>query len=333
MRIGLAGVGRIGSVHANTLRAIPEIDTLVLADAEPRRAHRLAAALHADAVSSPAELCAAGLDGLVIAASTDAHAPLIISAVDRGIPVFCEKPVAHDLAATLRVIEHVENAGVAVQIGFQRRFDSGYRTVKEAVDAGRLGWVHTLRATTADAAPPPPEYFPHSGGFFRDCSVHDFDIIRWLTGREVVEVFAVGVNRGADFIRAAGDVDTAAATLLLEDDTLATVTGARYNGAGYDARLEVLGSAASLAVGLDEQMPLRSAEPGVRWPTAAAHPDFLARFRDAYTRELADFVDIVAGRAQVSCTVHDAAAAFVIAEACELSRREARPVSVEEVDR
>ncbi|GGM45430.1 myo-inositol 2-dehydrogenase [Longimycelium tulufanense] len=336
MRIGLAGVGRIGAFHAQTLRTLPAIGTLVLADTDAVRAHLVAAQLGETGVvvlDRPDDLFSAGLDGLVIAAATDAHPELLERGVDAGIPVFCEKPVAPDVQGTLAVIDRVGGTEVPVQVGFQRRFDAGYTAARDAVAAGKLGWVHTVRACTLDPGPPTPEYVAASGGFFRDCSVHDFDIIRWVTGREVVEVFARGTNRGADFFRASGDVDTLAAMLVLDDDTLALVSATRYNAAGYDVRLEVLGSQDSVAVGLDDRLPLRSVEPGVRWPGGPAYPLFMDRFRPAFAAELSAFVDLVAGRGQSPCTVFDALEAFYIAEACERSRQENRSVRLDEVRR
>ncbi len=333
MRIGLAGVGRIGAFHAQTLRAIPEVTTLVVADALPARAHEVAERVGADVVDEPDALFAAGIDGLVIAAATDAHASLILQGVDAGLPVFCEKPVAPDIDGALAVLDKVAGSDVPVHIGFQRRFDEGHRAARDAVASGALGWVHTMRSGTLDPYPPTPEYIAASGGFFRDCSVHDFDAIRFVSGQEVREVYAVGANRGEDFFRAAGDVDAAAALLTLDDDTFAVVSATRYNARGYDVRLEVLGSEDSLSVGLDDRMPLRSAEPGVTFPAGTPYPLFMERFRPAYVAELTAFAEIVAGGATATCTVADALEAVYVAEACELSRAEHRPVAVAEVRR
>jgi myo-inositol 2-dehydrogenase/D-chiro-inositol 1-dehydrogenase len=331
VKLGLIGTGRIGACHAATLSGL--VDTLVVTDADPDSGRAVAAAVGASFVSDVDALFAGGLDGVVIAAATAAHPELIVRAVAAGVPVFCEKPVAIDVDGTLAVISRLAGSSVPVQIGFQRRFDVGYVALRAAVSAGELGIVHTLRATTMDPAPPSAAYIATSGGFFRDCSVHDFDSIRWVTGHEIVEVYATGVNRGADFFRSAGDVDTAAALLTLDDDTLALVSGTRYNAAGYDVRLEVLGSTGDLVAGLDERVPLWSAEPGVLWPVGPAYPGFMARFEAAYAAELAVFVDVVAGRVDSPCTVSDALAAFYVAEAGELSRREHRPVAVAEVRR
>lgn len=332
MRLGLVGAGRIGASHAQTLRALDDVTSLVIADADVARARKTADAVGAAPVDVDA-LFEAELDGVVIAAPTATHPELILRAVTAGVPVFCEKPVAADVDGTLRVIERIAGSEVPVQIGFQRRFDVGYRALRDAIAAGELGWVHTLRATTMDPAPPPAEYLPMSGGFFRDCSVHDFDIIRWVTGHEITEVYAVGANRGADFFRAAGDVDTAAALLTMADDTIALVSGTRYNAGGYDVRLEALGSTGDLVAGLDERVPLWSAEPGITWPTGPAYRGFMERFRAAYRTELAVFLDVAAGRVPNPCTATDALEAFYVAEACELSRREHRPVALSEVRR
>lgn len=331
MRIGVAGVGRIGAFHATTLRGLDDVDSLVVADPAPGRAAEVASRLGVETVDSPDALFTAGLDGLVIAAGTDAHPELIVRGVDHGLPVFCEKPVAPEVAGTLEVLKRVQAADVPVQIGFQRRFDAGFAAARLAVAEARLGWLHTIRAGTLDPAPPPAAYIATSGGILRDCGVHDFDAIRWVTGVDVVEVYAAGGNRGADFFRAAGDVDTAAILLTLADGALAQVSATRYNGAGYDVRLELLGSAGSMCVGLDDRLPMASAEPGVDFPAGEPYPNFMARFANAYRRELAAFVDVVAGRGEVSCPVSDALEAFYVAEAGELSRQRHRPVRIEEV--
>ena len=333
MRLGLAGTGRIGTAHAETVKGFDEVESVVVADVDTARAQAAAAKLGIEAAADLDALFGAGLDGLIVTAATDAHPELIIKAVDAGIPVFCEKPVAADIPGTLAVIDRIEGSDVPVQIGFQRRFDAGYSAARAAVASGELGWLHTLRATTFDPAPPPAEYVAHSGGLFRDCGVHDFDIIRWVSGREVTEVYALGANRGEAFFAEAGDVDTAAAILTLDDGTLATVSLTRYNGAGYDVRLEALGSTANVVVGLDDRAPLRSVEPGVAALPGPPYPGFMERFRPAYVAELRVFLDVVAGRVPSPCVARDALEAFYIAEACELSRAERRPVGLAEVRR
>ncbi|HTK60727.1 MAG TPA: Gfo/Idh/MocA family oxidoreductase, partial [Pseudonocardia sp.] len=230
MRLGLIGLGRIGAFHARTLIELPEVDSLVVTDALPGTTERVIAELAGSAKSleaaeSPEKLLAAGVDGVLIAAATDAHPELLLAAVDAGLPVFCEKPLAADISDAVALRERIAGRDERVQIGYPRRFDAGYRTARTAVQAGELGWLHTVRATTLDPAPPPAAYVAVSGGIFRDCSVHDFDAVRWVTGREVVEVYAAGGNRAdrlgdRSFVEV-GDVDTAAVTLTLDDGTLA----------------------------------------------------------------------------------------------------------------
>lgn len=336
MKLGLAGVGRIGAMHAAKLAALSGVDVILVADADPARAESVAGRLGGNvrAVPSVDELFTAGVDGLVIAAATDVHTELAVRAAHAGIPVLCEKPVAIDVAGTREVIAVDDDVDVPILVGFQRRFDPGYVAGRDALRSGRLGYVHTIRATTLDPAPPPAEYVAGSGGIYRDCGVHDFDAIRWVTGREVVEVYATGENRGAEFFAAAGDVDTAAALLTLDDDTLALVSLGRYNGAGYDVRLELLGELDSVVVGLDDEVPLRSTEAGVAWPGGTPVAGFPARFATAYQAELEAFAAVAAGKPADSvalCTPREALGAFLVAEACERSRAERRPVRLDEL--
>jgi len=239
--------------------------------------------------------------------------------------------VARTMAEAVAVRDTVRDGAVPVQIGFNRRFDAGFAAAREAVRAGELGPLHTVRCTTLDPAPPPAAYIAASGGIFRDCSVHDFDVIRWVTGREVTEVYAVGGNRGAGYIGEAGDADTTGALLTLDDGTLAVVSNSRHNGRGYDVRMELHGFTDALAVGLDDKLPLRSAEAGVSFPAGPPHDFFMDRFTAAYRAELAAFTEVVAGDRPSPCTVEDALEAGWIAEACTLSRREHRPVPLTEV--
>ena len=333
MRIGVAGAGRMGSLHARTLCSLPGVTAVVISDPNVDLARTLAERLGAEHRNAPDQLSNAGLDGLVIAAATDAHRNLIVAGVRAGIPVFCEKPAAPDAATTLAIMSEVTGSGVPVYIGFQRRFDTGYRGARDAVASGTLGWVHTVRACTLDPAPPTLAYLRVSGGFFRDCSVHDFDAIRWVTGQEVVEVYARGTVRGEDMFREADDVDTVAALLELTDGAFAHVSATRYNAHGYDVRLEVLGSERSISAGLDDHLPIASTEAGVRFPTREPHASFLERFGAAYVAELSAFVETIVNSAsgQPMCSLSDALEATLIAEACERSRREGRPVRMDEV--
>jgi myo-inositol 2-dehydrogenase / D-chiro-inositol 1-dehydrogenase len=331
MRIGLVGVGRIGALHAATLASLDIVEQVVVADIDPARARAVGKELGLQALPDVDALLAAGLDGLVICAPTASHAELIGRSLDAGLTTFCEKPLASDLRDTRLIAERATGGDVPVQMGFQRRFDPGFRAARAAVSSGRLGWIHTIRANTGDAAPPPASYVPTSGGFFRDCSIHDIDAVRFVSGAQVVSVYAVGQNRGDAFFAESGDVDAAAAVLTLDDGTIALISGSRYNARGYDVRLEALGSKDSVAVGMDDQMPLRSVEEGVTFPSAKPYADFMERFHRAYVDEMVAFTELVDGRIETPCSVHEALQAFLVAEACDLSRRTGRPVRMDEV--
>ncbi|MFC9930345.1 Gfo/Idh/MocA family oxidoreductase [Streptomyces sp. NPDC127190] len=333
MRIGILGLGRIGAFHAETLAGLDAVDSLVVADPFADAAKAAAERFGAEVADSPEALLAAGVDGLVVAAATDAHPALIRAGVAAGVPVFCEKPVARSMAEGVAVLHAVRDSGVPIQIGYNRRFDVGFAAARAAVRAGELGALHTVRCTTLDPAPPPAAYIAASGGIFRDCSVHDFDIIRWVTGREVTEVYAVGGNRGAGYIREAGDADTTGAVLTLDDGTIAVVSNSRHNARGYDVRMELHGFTDSVAVGLDDKLPLRSLEPGATFPAGTPHDFFMDRFADAYRAELTAFTEVVAGGLPSPCTIEDALEAGWIAEACTLSLHEHRPVTIAEVRR
>jgi myo-inositol 2-dehydrogenase/D-chiro-inositol 1-dehydrogenase len=327
VKIGVAGLGRIGPFHAGTLAALGH--DVVVTDLRAELAERTAAE-HGYAVAPDVPALLAEVDAVVIATDTSSHAALLREAVATGMPTFCEKPVAVTLAETIALIELPSE--VPVQVGFQRRFDAGYLRAKAAVDSGELGFVHSIRSTTHDQSPPAPEYLPTSGGIFRDCNIHDFDIIRFVTGAEVVAVYAVGANKGAPFFADAGDADTGAAVLTLDDGTLATVTSTRYNGAGHDVRMELLGSEAAIGVGYDDSLALTSAEAGATYPSGPRLATFLDRFAPAYQAELAHFCEVAAGSAESPCGVAEALAAFRIAEAAQRSWETGVPVALSEVD-
>jgi myo-inositol 2-dehydrogenase/D-chiro-inositol 1-dehydrogenase len=331
MRIGLIGLGRIGAFHAETLSTLPSVTSLVVTDAVPAVTRTIADSLGAESVGSPEELLASGVDAVVIAAATDAHPRLLIAAIESGLPVFCEKPVARTMAEGLEMAKRVDQLGATVQIGYPRRFDAGFQAARRAVASGELGWLHTIRSTTLDPAPPPEAYLAVSGGIFRDSAVHDFDAIRWVTGREVVEVWATGSARGNPMFALFSDVATAATVLTLDDGALALVSNTRFNPRGHDVRLELHGSRDSIGVGWSEKLPLRSVEAGVSFPSHPPYTFFMDRFQDAFRAELAAFTDLVAGGHPSPCTVAEALEAGWIAEAATQSLQERRPVRIAEV--
>src|SRR3954452_21017790 len=277
MRLGLIGLGRIGAFHADTLSHLDGVDSLVVTDAVPAVTASVAERFDAEPADPPTAFIGRGVDGIVIAAATDAHSVLIKAGVDAGIPVFCEKPLSGDVEEAIAIAAYVNSSGVPVQIGYPRRFDPAYLAARKAVAGGELGWVHTVRSTTLDPAPPPRGYIAVSGGIFRDCSVHDFDTVRWVTGREVVEVYATGSVRGDDFFAELGDVATAQALLTFDDGATAVVSNTRYNPRGHDVRLEVHGTADSVAAGWTDRAPLRNLEQSTSWPSGKPWTFFMDR--------------------------------------------------------
>jgi len=215
LALGLVGVGRIGAFHAQTLLALEDVSSLTIADTNPARGRRVASELGAATAETPEALIDAGVDALVIATATPAHATLLRLAAQSGLPAFCEKPVALELATMDRVREEVARAGILVQVGFQRRFDAGYRAAHEAVAAGGVGRILVMRAATHDPVPPPAKYIAASGGIFCDLHIHDFDAVRFVSGEEITQVYADGVALDAPWVEELEDVDVSAAVLHL----------------------------------------------------------------------------------------------------------------------
>jgi myo-inositol 2-dehydrogenase/D-chiro-inositol 1-dehydrogenase len=330
MRVALVGAGRIGHLHARLLSATAGIDQLVVADVATERAADVAATVGAVGASSiDAALDAA--DAVVIAAATTAHAELIRAAIGRGKPTFCEKPLAATLEDTIAVAADIEGSGLPFQLGFQRRFDPGYREARRLIEGGSLGTLYAVRLAGHDPEPPHEAYIPQSGGLFRDFSIHDFDVLRWLTGTEVEEVYADGGVRGFPVFAKYGDVDTAVATLRLVDGPFTVLTTTRHDPLGYDVRAEIFGSGDSISVGLGPRTPLRSVEPGVPPPAGPAWTDFLVRFESAYAAEFEAFVAVARGELASPCTARDGVAALRVAEAADRSLHEHRPVRLDEI--
>lgn len=334
LSVALVGVGRIGRMHARLLLGHPLVSRVVLANATAAKAESLAADLGCEwaaveAVFDPAN--GLGLDAVVIATSTATHAELLTRAARVGLPVFCEKPIGLDLAAARATQAELEASGVPHHIGFQRRFDAGYGRARDLLHGGELGELRRFHAVTGDHVPPTPDYIPRSGGLFLDASVHDFDIIRWVTGREVEQVHAAGTARGLREFSEFHDFSDAVALLTLDDGTLGTLHASRYNGQGHEVRLDLMGTHGSANVGLDNKVPFRSVEPGVEFPTQKPWYDFIERFRPCYERELDHFLRHPAQGLPGACSAGDAVEALRVALACRTSAREQRVVRVAEV--
>jgi myo-inositol 2-dehydrogenase/D-chiro-inositol 1-dehydrogenase len=333
LRIGVIGVGRIGRMHADLLaRQVPGAAVTLLHDARGDIARAVAEELGVASVAAAQELLSADdVDAVAICSSTDTHADLIVAAACAGKAIFCEKPVSLDLAEVDRALAAVEQAGVPFQIGFNRRFDPAHAAVAAAVADGAVGDPHLVRISSRDPAPPPMGYVRTSGGIFLDMTIHDFDMARYISGSEVVEVFARGAVRVDPAFAEAGDVDTAVVMLVHESGCLTTIDNSRQAAYGYDQRVEVFGSAGMAA----SDNPL--AHSAIVRTSQATHmatlPYFyLERYIPSYLREWQAFVAAVSEGHAPPVSGRDARAPLVIGLAAGRSLREGRPVRIAEVD-
>jgi myo-inositol 2-dehydrogenase / D-chiro-inositol 1-dehydrogenase len=320
----------MGVVHARTLAHRSDVEAVILTDIDRDRVRAVAGELGLETAETVEDLLQL-VDAVVIAAATSAHADLLRATADAGLPVFCEKPISLDLRSTVDVVEHVRRAGVPVQMGFQRRFDAGFRAARDAVREGRLGSLYVVRMAGHDPEPPHEAYIPASGGIFRDFSVHDFDALRFVTGQEVEEVYADGSVIAFPVFEKYDDVDTAVATLRLDGGPFGILSVTRHDPLGYDVRMELFGSGDSVSVGWDDRTPLRSVEPGGPPGPSDPYRGFPDRFPAAYEAEMAAFVRVAEGREESPCSPEDALEALRVALACDLSRREHRPVPLKEI--
>lgn len=329
MKVGIIGAGRIGTIHADNLSEHKDVSSIVVTDEIPTQSQRIAATTGAVVVSSPDELLEA-VDAVVICTPADKHVDHIELAIAAGVPALCEKPLATNLVDADRAVAAVSEGDVKVQMGFNRRFDHGYRSARALVADGSLGTVTLIVGHHHDYEVASREYIERSGDEFHDQLVHDFDILRFVTGREVVRVHAAGATRGFDWFADYDDYAQTVVTVWLDDGTLAVLLGSRQDAVGYDVRMEVFGTQDSIAVGLDDRTPLNSVEKGVVHPTDP-YKEWIPRFGTTYALEMDAFLAMVMNDGPNDCTVTDAHAALVIAEACSLSAAEGRIVSLEEV--
>lgn len=312
MRVGVAGVGRMGSFHAATLRGHREVSDLVVADADPDRAEAVAKDLAAHTAADIDALFATKPDAVVIAAATPENLALVRRCLAVGVAAFCEKPVTLDSTLCQQLVDDVASTGGRLQVGFQRRFDAEFLQLQRDLASGECGRCYTVRMVSCDAEPPHPGYIPVSGGIFKDLQIHDFDLVRWLTGQEAVEVFAMGANREDPVFADNDDFDAATTMLRFDDGTLATLIAGRYNPSGYDVRLEIASSLGTRSAGLG--------------PQHRSYSGFIERFKDAYVAEMHAFLDFADDRAANPCPPDAALKALRLAEAARLSTRTGQSV-------
>lgn len=330
LNVGLIGVGRIGKLHGEHLAyRVPGAQLAAIADVDANAARAVADQLRVpDAYGDyGAILGRDDIDAVVICTPTTTHAALIIESARAGKHVFCEKPIALDLARIDEALAAADAAGVKLQIGFNRRFDANFRRVRDAVAGGEIGKPHLLHIISRDPAPPSPEYVKLSGGLFLDMTIHDFDMARYLMGSEVTEVYAAGGVLVDPAIGAAGDIDTALILLKFANGAMGTIDNSRKAVYGYDQRAEVFGSAG--AVRSENNYPnsaLLSTAVNVRRDLPLNF--FMDRYVDSFLAEMRDFVDCVVNDKPVPVSGADGRVPVAMALAAKRSLEENRPVAL-----
>jgi len=324
------GAGRIGAIHAANLAASPDAALRYVVDVNEGAAQALAAKHGASVTTTDAALADPDVGAVIIASSTDTHADLAMAASRAGKAIFCEKPIDLSLARVDACLAAVRQAGVPMLVGFNRRFDPSFAALKSRIDAGEIGAVEQVMITSRDPGLPPMEYLKVSGGQFRDMTIHDFDMARWLLGEEPAELFAYGAALVDPAVGALGDIDSCMVLLRTESGRMAHINNSRRATYGYDQRIEVLGSLGRLSAGNRSETTVELAN-GQAVSTDKPLHFFLERYADAYRRELAAFIAAVNGKGPMPVGAEDGRRALVLAEAALLSLREGRSVNLAEI--
>lgn len=318
LRLGLLGCGRIGQVHARSAGHIAGVAVTAVADAFAAPAAELAAQTGAKVMEPAALIESAEVDAVVIGTPTDTHYDLIQAAAASGKAIFCEKPVDMSADRIRQCISAVEAADVSFLTAFNRRFDPNFANIQSRIAEGEIGNVEIVTILSRDPSPPPISYIKSSGGIFRDMMIHDFDMARFLLGEEPVTVYAVGSSLVDPEIGRAGDVDTAAVTLLTESGKICQISNSRRASYGYDQRVEVHGSQGMLrAENMLENSVEVATDSGFR--RAPAKHFFLERYEAAYRAELTHFVEAVQNGTSPTPGIHDGLQAQLLADAAAQS--------------
>ncbi|MGH8724741.1 MAG: inositol 2-dehydrogenase [Burkholderiales bacterium] len=328
IEIAQFGAGRIGQIHAANIAAMQDARLRYVVDVNADAAQKLAARYGAKAVSEREAFADREVGAVLIASSTDTHARLAIAAARAGKAIFCEKPIDLNLRKVDACLSEVEKAGVPMFVGFNRRFDPSFAALKRRVEQGEIGAVEQVTISSRDPGPPPLAYVKVSGGMFRDMTIHDFDMARWLLGEEPVEVFAFGESLIDRKIAAAGDIDSAMLLLRTASDRMCHINNSRRAAYGYDQRIEVFGAKGMLRA---ENLGESTVEHfGARGTVADRPLDFfLERYAAAYRAELSAFVSALEKGQPMPVGAHDGRQALVLAEAALRSHKTGKAVRVE----
>jgi len=336
LNIGIIGAGRIGKVHAQSI--INYVHTAkVTAIADPFITDETAAWAktmgieniskdHLDIINDKS------IDIVLICSSTDTHSAISLEAIAAGKHVFCEKPIDHDIGRINAVLDALKKAPPSLKymVGFNRRFDHNFRAVRKAVEDGKIGKVELVKITSRDPEPPSAEYAARSGGIFLDMTIHDFDMVRYLSGEEVVEVYTQPAVLVDPAIGEAGDFDSAVITMKLASGALAVIDNSRRCAYGYDQRAEVFGSAGAAASANDANSTVQvSTDAGVTGEKPLFF--FLERYMQAFATEVMEFIEAVVNDTTVPVDAQAGLEAVLIGIAATKSAKEGRPVKIAEI--
>ena len=330
VRFAILGAGRIGQVHARAVTSTPGADLVAIADPVEAAAQKVAGA-YGCAIRSIDEIAMSDdVDAVAICTPTNTHADLIEQFAKAGKAIFCEKPVDLSLARVKECLATVDAENATLMVGFQRRFDPDFMALKACIDDGRIGDVEMITLTSRDPGAPPSDYIKVSGGIFRDMTIHDFDVARWLLGEEVATVQAAASVLTDPRIGELGDYDSVNVILTTASGRHCTITNTRRATYGYDQRIEVLGSKGAVSAKNHRETNIEVAD-GAGYRRAPLLNFFMSRYVAAYANEIAAFVDAVANATPTPTTGTDGLMALALADAALLSVQEGRVVKLSEL--
>lgn len=332
LKFAIAGLGRIGKIHLDNLLQMNNVKVVAAMDPiEDSQDYARRKGIANVTATYEAMLVSTDIDVVVICSPTETHADYVETAANMGKHIFCEKPLDLSLERVLQVLDVVENTGIKLMIGFNRRFDKEFKKVNALVSEGAIGKHHLVKITSRDPGAPPVSYIEKSGGLFLDMTIHDFDMARYIVGKEVVEVYAKGAVLIDSAIGEAGDIDTAVVTLTYEDGTMAIIDNSREAAYGYDQRIEVFGSKGMVrsennlhdshqlftSLGSQSSLPLHF---------------FLERYAEAYKTEMIDYVRSLENNTLVPANGNDGLQSLKIGLAAIKSLQENKPIKLTEID-
>lgn len=330
INFAVLGAGRIGQVHASAIALVPNARLTAVADPFAEAANALASKYDCDIRTIDEIEASDDVDAVIICTPTDTHADLIERFCRVSKAVFCEKPIDLDLARVQECLEVVDQTGGTLMVGFNRRFDPDFQALKASIDAGKIGKVEMITITSRDPGPPPAEYIQRSGGIFRDMTIHDFDVARWMLGEEVETVQAAASVLVDPEIGKLGDFDSANVILRTASGRQAVITNSRRAVYGYDQRIEVHGSEGMASVSnVHENRVTVANNAGYQQPPLLDF--FMTRYTAAYAAEIAAFIESTQNGTPPPTTGDDGLRALVLADAAVKSVKEARVVRLDEI--